>query len=80
MPWPATVVRGIPEGGNHSSRRLQVELAVVDASDEGGPFGGGTDCHLAGDDGGGLLCTPPIMLAELVAAGHHRRVVTETMR
>ncbi|MGW4529165.1 albusnodin/ikarugamycin family macrolactam cyclase [Amycolatopsis sp. NPDC004378] len=40
----------------------------------------GTDCHLTGDGGDSLLCTPPIMLADLVAAGHHRRAVTETVR
>ncbi|UMP06894.1 albusnodin/ikarugamycin family macrolactam cyclase [Amycolatopsis sp. EV170708-02-1] len=40
----------------------------------------GTDCHFTGDGGDSLLCTPPIMLADLVSTGHHRRAVTETMR
>ncbi|MGY6657629.1 albusnodin/ikarugamycin family macrolactam cyclase [Amycolatopsis sp. TRM77291] len=40
----------------------------------------GTDCHLTGDGGDSLLCTPPIMLADLVATGHHRRAVAETVR
>ncbi|WP_275295194.1 albusnodin/ikarugamycin family macrolactam cyclase [Amycolatopsis sp. La24] len=40
----------------------------------------GTDCHLTGDGGDSLLCTPPIMLADLVATGHHGRAVAETMR
>ncbi|EFL12449.1 asparagine synthase [Streptomyces sp. AA4] len=40
----------------------------------------GTDCHLTGDGGDSLLCTPPIMLADLVATGRRRRAVVETMR
>ncbi|MFB9923917.1 albusnodin/ikarugamycin family macrolactam cyclase [Amycolatopsis halotolerans] len=71
-------------------------LAEVPATDEPAPstvaharFAGqlrwirdtiGTDCHLTGDGGDSLLCTPPIMLADLVAAGRRRRVVVETMR
>ncbi|MFV2172556.1 albusnodin/ikarugamycin family macrolactam cyclase [Actinomadura sp. LOL_016] len=39
-----------------------------------------TQGHLTGDGGDTLLCSPPVMLAELAAAGRHRRAVTETMR
>lgn len=40
----------------------------------------GTDCHLTGDGGDSLLCTPPIMLADLIAVGDHRRAIVETLR
>ncbi|WP_418154782.1 albusnodin/ikarugamycin family macrolactam cyclase [Actinoalloteichus caeruleus] len=40
----------------------------------------GTDCHLTGDGGDSLLCSPPIMLADLLATGHHRRGLIETIR
>jgi asparagine synthase (glutamine-hydrolysing) len=40
----------------------------------------GTDCHMTGDGGDSLLCSPPIMLADLLATGHNRRGVVETIR
>jgi len=40
----------------------------------------GTDCHMTGDGGDSLLCSPPIMLADLVAARHYRRAWVETVR
>lgn len=40
----------------------------------------GTDCHLTGDGGDSLLCSPPIMLADLLATGRNRRGVVETIR
>lgn len=40
----------------------------------------GTDCHLTGDGGDSLLCSPPIMLADLIAAGRTRRAWVETVR
>jgi asparagine synthase (glutamine-hydrolysing) len=40
----------------------------------------GTDCHMTGDGGDSLLCTPPIMLADLLAAGRYRRALSETAR
>ncbi|WP_067797138.1 albusnodin/ikarugamycin family macrolactam cyclase [Actinomadura formosensis] len=40
----------------------------------------GTDCHMTGDGGDSLLCSPPIMLADLVAAGQYRRAWAETLK
>lgn len=40
----------------------------------------GTDCHLTGDGGDSLLCSPPIMLADLIAARRCRRAWAETAR
>jgi asparagine synthase (glutamine-hydrolysing) len=40
----------------------------------------GTDCHLTGDGGDSLLCSPPIMLADLAATGRRWRAVVETIR
>lgn len=40
----------------------------------------GTDCHMTGDGGDSLLCSPPIMLADLLATGRNRRGVVETIR
>ena len=40
----------------------------------------GTDCHLTGDGGDSLLCSPPIMLADLIAAGRTWRAWAETVR
>jgi asparagine synthase (glutamine-hydrolysing) len=40
----------------------------------------GTDCHMTGDGGDSLLCSPPIMLADLVAARRYRRALVETIR
>ncbi|MFE9244414.1 albusnodin/ikarugamycin family macrolactam cyclase [Nocardiopsis sp. NPDC006938] len=40
----------------------------------------GTDCHLTGDGGDSLLCSPPIMLADLVATGRVGRASVETVR
>ncbi|ACU40119.1 albusnodin/ikarugamycin family macrolactam cyclase [Actinosynnema mirum] len=40
----------------------------------------GTDCHLTGDGGDTLLCTPPIVLADLLATGHARRGAIEAVR
>ncbi|WP_431887929.1 albusnodin/ikarugamycin family macrolactam cyclase [Nocardiopsis alba] len=40
----------------------------------------GTDCHFTGDGGDSLLCSPPIMLADLIAVRHIRRAWTETTR
>jgi asparagine synthase (glutamine-hydrolysing) len=40
----------------------------------------GTDCHMTGDGGDSLLCSPPIMLADLFAIGRNRRAVVETIR
>jgi asparagine synthase (glutamine-hydrolysing) len=72
------------------------ELNAVPATDEPAPstiaharFSGqlrwmrdtlGTDYHLTGDGGDSLLCTPPIMLADLFATGRVRRGVVETIR
>ncbi|MBE1531816.1 albusnodin/ikarugamycin family macrolactam cyclase [Actinomadura algeriensis] len=39
-----------------------------------------TQGHITGDGGDTLLCSPPVMLAELAAAGRHRRAAIETMR
>lgn len=38
----------------------------------------GSDCHMTGDGGDSLLCSPPIMLADLIAAGRYWRATTET--
>lgn len=40
----------------------------------------GTDCHLTGDGGDSLLCSPPIMLADLITARDCRRARAETIR
>jgi asparagine synthase (glutamine-hydrolysing) len=40
----------------------------------------GSDCHMTGDGGDTLLCTPPLFLADLVRAGRYRRAVTETVQ
>lgn len=39
-----------------------------------------TDCHMTGDGGDSLLCSPPIMLADLLATGRYRRAMAETIR
>jgi asparagine synthase (glutamine-hydrolysing) len=39
----------------------------------------GTDCHLTGDGGDSLLCSPPIMLADLITAGRYRRALVDTI-
>ncbi|TWP43537.1 albusnodin/ikarugamycin family macrolactam cyclase [Lentzea tibetensis] len=39
----------------------------------------GTDCHMTGDGGDSLLCTEPIMLADLVASRRLRRAWTESV-
>jgi asparagine synthase (glutamine-hydrolysing) len=38
-----------------------------------------SDCHMTGDGGDSLLCSPPIMLADLMAAGRHRRALAEAV-
>lgn len=40
----------------------------------------GSDCHMTGDGGDSLLCSPPIMLADLMAARRYRRALVETIR
>ena len=40
----------------------------------------GSDCHMTGDGGDSLLCSPPIMLADLIAARCYRRALVETIR
>lgn len=40
----------------------------------------GSDCHLTGDGGDSLLCTAPIMLADLVTARRYRRALVEAIR
>lgn len=39
----------------------------------------GSDCHMTGDGGDSLLCSPPIMLADLVAARRYWRALVETI-
>jgi asparagine synthase (glutamine-hydrolysing) len=39
----------------------------------------GSDCHLTGDGGDGLLSTPPAMLADLVAHRRYRRALGEAV-
>lgn len=39
----------------------------------------GSDCHITGDGGDSLLSPRPIMLADLVAHGHIRRTLAETI-
>ena len=38
-----------------------------------------SDCHLTGDGGDSLLCTGPIMLADLIAGRHYRRALSEAV-
>lgn len=38
-----------------------------------------SDCHLTGDGGDSLLCSPPLMLADLLHAGRYSRAVTEAL-
>ena len=40
----------------------------------------GSDCHITGDGGDSLLCSPPIMLADLIAARRYRRALVDTIR
>jgi asparagine synthase (glutamine-hydrolysing) len=39
----------------------------------------GSDCHLTGDGGDSLLCSPPLMLADLLNAGRYPRAVKEAL-
>lgn len=39
----------------------------------------GSDCHMTGDGGDSLLCSPPIMLADLMAARRYRRALVEAI-
>lgn len=39
----------------------------------------GSDCHLTGDGGDSLLCSPPIMLADLIRARRYRRALAEAV-
>lgn len=39
----------------------------------------GSDCHLTGDGGDGMLRSPPAMLADLVAHRRYRRALAETI-
>ncbi|GAA4223603.1 hypothetical protein GCM10022254_01060 [Actinomadura meridiana] len=39
-----------------------------------------TDCHMTGDGGDSLLCSPPIMLADLLATKCYRRGALEAIR
>lgn len=39
----------------------------------------GSDCHMTGDGGDSLLCSPPIMLADLVAARRYWRALAEAI-
>jgi asparagine synthase (glutamine-hydrolysing) len=39
----------------------------------------GSDCHMTGDGGDSLLCSPPIMLADLIAVRRYRRALVETI-
>ncbi len=39
----------------------------------------GSDCHLTGDGGDSLLCSPPMMLSELVGARRYRRATKEAL-
>jgi len=39
----------------------------------------GTDCHFTGDGGDSLLCSPPIVIADLLAARRHWRAFRETV-
>ncbi|MGQ0778989.1 MAG: albusnodin/ikarugamycin family macrolactam cyclase [Pseudonocardiales bacterium] len=39
----------------------------------------GSDCHLTGDGGDSLVCSPTIMLADLMAARWYRRTLAETI-
>ncbi|WP_369812851.1 albusnodin/ikarugamycin family macrolactam cyclase [Frankia sp. R43] len=87
------VHRLMPLGAEHAPYSA---LDVVPVTDEPAPstiaharFSGqltwmrstfGTDCHLTGDGGDSLLCSPPIILADLFAIGHSRRAVVETIR
>lgn len=40
----------------------------------------GSDCHMSGDGGDALLCTPALFLADLVRAHRHGRALAETVR
>lgn len=40
----------------------------------------GTDCHLTGDGGDSLLCSPPVMLADLIATRQGSRALAETIK
>ena len=40
----------------------------------------GSDCHMTGDGGDALLCTPPLFLADLVRARRYGRAVTDSVR
>lgn len=39
----------------------------------------GSDCHFTGDGADALLCSPPVMIAELLKAGQIRRAVSEAI-
>lgn len=40
----------------------------------------GSDCHMTGDGGDALLCTPALFLADLVRTGRYRRALAETVQ
>jgi asparagine synthase (glutamine-hydrolysing) len=82
----------LPLGSDHSP---YAELDAVPVTDEPAPstvtharFSAqlrwlrsefGSDCHMTGDGGDGLLCTPPIFLADLVRTHRLPRLWTETL-
>ncbi len=89
---PGIVHRLMPLGPMHAPYSA---LGSVPATDEPAPstiaharFAGqlqwmreefGSDCHMTGDGGDSLLCSPPIILADMVSTRRYHRALIETI-